>query len=64
LLLCAFARKKTLRVIPSECGGSAFSLSRRRKQIPRAKPALGMTRLNFFRSLFIRAILQVLIAAC
>jgi hypothetical protein len=37
---------------PERSEGSAFSQIPRKKQIPRAKSALGMTKLQFFRSLF------------
>jgi hypothetical protein len=40
---------------PESSEGSAFSPTPRKKQIPRANPALGMTVLEFFRSLFSRA---------
>src|SRR5580704_7051989 len=41
---------------PERSEGSAFSQIPRKKQIPRAKSALGMTKLEFFRSLFSRDI--------
>jgi hypothetical protein len=41
---------------PERSEGSAFSPTPGKKQIPRANPALGMTVLEFFRSLFSRAV--------
>jgi hypothetical protein len=48
--------KSTVRCHPDRSEGSAFSQIPRKMQIPRAKSALEMAKLEFFRSLFRRAV--------